>query len=67
MTRLNIPHGPLPSPCSIALGDLAIAAGFAGRCITLCYPDYPAPLLCHRLACLAYSGEQRGPVAELGL
>ena len=43
MSRINVPLRPPSIPGTVALGDLAIAAGFAGRCVTLCYPDYPRP------------------------
>jgi hypothetical protein len=46
MTRLHITHRPPLKPRSVMLGDLAIAAGIAGQSITLCYQDFPAPLLC---------------------
>jgi hypothetical protein len=46
MTRLFFPQ-PLPrEPSSVALGNLAIAAGVAGCSITLSYQGFPATLLC---------------------
>lgn len=46
MTRLPVPQVLPHRPSSVALGELAIAAGQAGYCVTLCYKDFPPPLLC---------------------
>ncbi len=46
MSRIKVAVRFPSVPGSVALGDLAIAAGFAGRCVTLCCPDHPAPPLC---------------------
>jgi hypothetical protein len=55
MTRLSTAHRPPSKPRSVMLGDLAIAAGIAGQSITLCYQDFPAPLLCETWRCHARS------------
>jgi hypothetical protein len=46
MPRINDPNGLSSRPASIVLGELAIAAGIAGRSITLCFEDYPASIVC---------------------
>ena len=46
MTRLHATHQTPGKPISVALGEMAIAAGLGGQSLTLCYRDYPAPLLC---------------------
>ena len=55
MTRLNITPQPPQKPASVVLGEMAIAAGIAGHALTLCYCDYPAPLLCEQWKYLAQS------------
>lgn len=57
MTRLCIPR-PAPSkPISVALCELAIAAGVAGQSLTLCFDGYPAPVLCQLWRyCTRYTG-----------
>lgn len=55
MTRL--PIGPVTSPVPrfTTMGELAMAAGLAGRGLVLCWQDFPAPILCelwrHFAAC----------------
>lgn len=45
MTRLSTSL-PVPTkPTTVRLGELAIAAGMAGFPVTLCYRDFPAPVL----------------------
>ena len=45
MTRLlAMPLVP-PAPASVHLAELAVAAGAAGHSVTLCFQDYPAPIL----------------------
>jgi len=45
MTNQPTPQ-PVPiTPDIVRLGELAIAAGIAGLPVTLCYPDFPAPVL----------------------
>ena len=60
MTRLptSIPGNSIPA--TVALGELAIAAGMAGYSVALCYADYPAPLVCEmwRRHCQLLSSEQ---------
>lgn len=47
MTRLSTPHLLLPpTPRSVVLGELAVAAGIAGQPVTLMYQDYAGPALC---------------------
>ena len=47
----------LPKPISVALGELAIAAGAAGHSVTLCYQGLPAPVLCNLYKyCITYAG-----------
>jgi hypothetical protein len=57
MTRVNVVH-PVPcKPTSIALSELAIAAGAGGHSITLCYWEFPAPVLCQLWQyCIRYIG-----------
>ena len=45
MTRLTVPQPVPATPRTVHLGELAIAAGMAGRPVTLCYQEFPAPLL----------------------
>ena len=46
MTRLPAIPTPPPKPTSVALSELAIAAGLAGRNVTLSFDGFPAPTLC---------------------
>ena len=46
MTRLPTVPTPPPKPTSIALSELAIVAGMAGRNVTLSFDGFPAPTLC---------------------
>ncbi len=46
MTRLPAADWHPRKPASVALGELALAAGMAGQSVTLCFHDFPAPLLC---------------------
>lgn len=46
MPRINNPKRLASRPASIILGELAIAAGVAGRTVALCFEDYSAPILC---------------------
>jgi hypothetical protein len=57
MTRLPVAH-PLPlKPASIALCELAIAAGMTGHSVTLYFEEFPAPTLCQLLKyCIRYAG-----------
>ncbi len=48
MTRLNVTPLSPRKPVSVILGEMAIAAGIAEHSLTLCYRDYPAPLLCEQ-------------------
>lgn len=45
MTRLHAMPLVPPAPVSVRLVELAVAAGVAGHSITLCFQDYPAPIL----------------------
>lgn len=45
MTRLSALHMPPPAPPSVLLGELAAAAGVAGRSIALLFEDYAGPAL----------------------
>jgi hypothetical protein len=45
MTRLNVSPQLPPKPTSVALRELAITAGVAGRCITMRYQEFPALIL----------------------
>jgi hypothetical protein len=40
-TRRSVPA----TPVSVRFGDLAMAAGLAGDSVTLCFQDFPAPVL----------------------
>ena len=42
MTRLPAIPTPPPKPTSVALSELAIAAGMAGRNVTLSFDEFPA-------------------------
>jgi len=55
MTRVNVTPQPPPRPASVVIGEMAIAAGIAGHSLTLCYRDYPAPLLCEQWKYFAQS------------
>ena len=46
MTRLPAIPTPPPKPTSVALSELAIAAGLAGGNVTLSFDEFPAPTLC---------------------
>lgn len=47
MTRIpTTMGGPQSPPVSAVISSLAIAAGSAGHSLTLCFRDYPAPVLC---------------------
>jgi hypothetical protein len=46
MTRFPTSQAVPAVPRSVVLGELAIAAGIAGRSITLLYQDYSGPALC---------------------
>ena len=46
MTRLLAMPVPPPAPASVVLSELALAAGQAGRSITVCFDGFAAPLLC---------------------
>jgi hypothetical protein len=57
MTRLTVPHPGPSKPASVALSELAIAAGAAGQSVTLCYDGLPASVLCHLWKhCNRYAG-----------
>ena len=57
MTRLPISQTVPPKPASATLCELAIAAGVAGRSVSLCLQDFPAPLLCQLWKyCTQYAG-----------
>ena len=59
MTRLHTPLPVPPKPSSVALSELAIAAGVAGHGITLWYHDFPAPVLCQIWQyCTRYAGSR---------
>jgi len=43
----------------VALSELAIAAGMAGRSVTLCFEGFPAPVLCQLYKyCIRYAGPE---------
>ena len=46
MPRVNDPNGLSSRPTSVILSELAIASGIAGRSVTLCFEEYPAPIVC---------------------
>ena len=46
MTCLSAALPLTPRPASVALSELAIAAGAAGHSVTLCCQNFPAPVLC---------------------
>lgn len=46
MTRLPTSRAVPAVPRSVVLGELALAAGIAGRSLTLLYQDYSGPALC---------------------
>jgi len=46
MPRLNNPTGISSRPTSVVLTELAVAAGIAGRSVTLCFDEYPASIVC---------------------
>lgn len=46
MTRLSTLNLNPPRPHAVLLGELAIAAGIAGRPVTLCYEGFSGPELC---------------------
>jgi len=46
MTRLSTTHIMSTKPASVVMGEMAIAAGYGGVGMTMCFADYPAPLLC---------------------
>ena len=47
MTRIpSAMGGPHSPPVSAVINSLAVAAGSAGHSLTLCFRDYPAPVLC---------------------
>lgn len=45
MTRTSARRSVPATPSSVRLGELAMAAGLAGDSVTLCYHDFPAPVL----------------------
>ena len=45
MTRTSTRRSGPATPSSVRLGELAIAAGLAGDSVTLCFQDFPAPVL----------------------
>ena len=45
MTRLPTPQPVPTTPRTVRLGELAMAAGMAGLPVTLCYQEFPAPVL----------------------
>ena len=45
MTRTSTRRSGPATPSSVRLGELAMAAGLAGDSVTLCYQDFPAPVL----------------------
>ncbi len=45
MTRLPTPQPATTTPCTVRLGELAMAAGMAGMPVALCYREFPAPIL----------------------
>ncbi len=45
MTHLPTPQPATTTPCTIRLGELAMAAGMAGMPVALCYQEFPAPIL----------------------
>ena len=46
MTRLPTSQALPPTPRSVVLAELAVAAGMAGQAVTLLYQDYAGPALC---------------------
>jgi hypothetical protein len=46
MARLNHPTGLADRPSSVALGELAIAAGLVGQSLAVNFRDFPALILC---------------------
>ncbi len=46
MARLNDPTGLPARPHSVALGELAIAAGLVGQSLAVNFRDFPAMILC---------------------
>lgn len=57
MTRLNVPHQLPPKPTTVALCELAIAAGLTGHNVTLSFKGFPAPTLCQLCKyCMRYAG-----------
>jgi hypothetical protein len=46
MTQLPVTSAPPPKPTSVALSELTIAAGLAGRSLTLSFQSFPALVLC---------------------
>ncbi len=43
MTESENPHA---KPSTVSIAELAIASGIAGQSITVCFDDYPAPVVC---------------------
>ena len=57
MTRLSVAPTPPPKPISVALSELAIAAGMTWHSVTLSFQGFPAPILCQLLKyCIRYVG-----------
>lgn len=59
MTRLTSAPTLPTKPTSVTLCELAIAAGVAGHSVTLCFQEFPAPLLCQLWK---YSAQYAGSV-----
>ncbi len=59
MTRLPVAPTLPPKPTSVALSELAIAAGRIGHSVTLCFQGFPAPVLCQLWRyCIRYAGPE---------
>ncbi len=66
MTRLAPTLPPGLKPTSVALSELAIAAGLAGDSIAVRFQDYPAPVLCGLWQYLACAVESSAVVHARG-
>ena len=59
MTRLPVAPALPPKPASVALSELAIAAGMTGHSVTLSFQGFPAPTLCQLLRyCIRCAGPE---------
>ena len=59
MTRLHTALLVPPRPTSVALSELAIAAGMVGHSVTLAFEGFPAPVICQLWRyCIRYAGPE---------